>query len=90
MPNLIPQEEFNKITDVNVKLNIVFSYIADIYKGDQLGFDKQIEVCQKHWNNCHVRFNKIERRKKIDSTFSGIMGFVGGAIAWLFKMAIGK
>lgn len=79
MPNLIPSEEFEKITDMSVKLNILFSYISDIY----------IES-QTHWNNYNIRFKKLENRRKIDTTFSGVMGLVGGGIVWLGKTIFGK
>ncbi len=72
MPNLIPSEEFEKITDMNVKLNILFSYISDLY-------------C-----NSEKRFKKLENRKAFDTTFSGVMGLVGGGIVWLGKTILGK
>jgi len=72
MPNLIPSEEFEKITDVNVKLNILFSYVSDLY-------------C-----NSEKRFAKLENRRKMDTTFSGVMGLVGGGIVWLGKTILGK
>lgn len=90
MPNLIPTEEFEKIADVNVKLNILFSYVSDIYKDAQDRFDKQFEICQDRLDNCNVRFKKLDNRKKFDTTFSGIMGLVGGGIVWLGKTILGK
>jgi len=72
MPNLIPSEEFEKIMDVNVKLNILFSYVSDLY-------------C-----NSEKRFAKLENRRKMDTTFSGVMGLVGGGIVWLGKTILGK
>ena len=72
MPNLIPSEEFEKIMDVNIKLNILFSYVSDLY-------------C-----NSEKRFAKLENRRKMDTTFSGIMGLVGGGIVWLGKTIFGK
>ena len=90
MPNLIPLKEFENSQDVNFKLNILFSYVSDIYASAQDGLCQQHEICQKHWNICHVRFTRIEKRKKMDTTLSSIMGFAGGAVAWLFKAIIGK
>ena len=40
MPNLIPSEEFEKITDVNIKLNILFSYVSDLYCNSEKRFAK--------------------------------------------------
>ena len=79
MPNLIPPEDFEKIADVNVKLNILFSYISDIYCDGE-----------KNFNNYNIRFKKLENRRKMDTTFSGAMGLVGGGIVWLGKTILGK
>ena len=85
MPNLIPLEEFENITNENVKLNILFSYVSDIYKNAQDESYRQIEICQQHWNNCNVKFDKLDKRKKFDTTTSGIMGVFGGILWWIGK-----
>ena len=89
MPNLIPQEDFEKMTD-DVKLNILFSYVSDLYQINRSEIANQIKICREHWESCHERFSKMERRKRIDTTFSGIMGIVGGGVVTGVKWLAGK
>ncbi len=73
MPNgKIEIEEFERLTDTDVKLNILYktivSYIEEINKRFELG---------------NVRFRKLENRKLVDKVWAGAGGIVGGIIAAL-------
>jgi hypothetical protein len=74
MPSMIDQKDFEKIDDQDVKLNVIFDYIRDIYG-----------ICEQRSRNCGDRFKKLENRKKFDMTLSGMFGLVGGFISGLAK-----
>ena len=71
MPNgIIEIEEFERLDNVDVKLNILFktlvSYMSRIDARFELGA---------------VRFKKLENRKIIDKAWAGAGGIIGGALA---------
>ena len=72
----ISREDFEQITDVNVKLNILFEYIVNI--NDTLS-------TQKH--ACGERFKKLENRRWRDRGVSAVAGFFGGFFAVWTKAA---
>ena len=50
-------------------------------------FNRQRDICEKRMcgiEHEHTEICKLfDRRKKVDSTFAGVMGFVGGLIGFL-------
>lgn len=64
--------------DTDSKLNTLFDYIHDIS-------EKQKAICTHIINtkNHGDRIEKLEKRKRVDSAFSGVMGFFGGFISFM-------
>jgi len=76
MPPMEPieREDFERIQDPNLKLNILFSYIRNI--NDALIDRKE---------GCDKRFKELENRKWKDRSISTVTGFLGGFFYWLLK-----
>ena len=73
MPNgMIEIEEFEKVADNDVKLNILFkTLVCHIDK-----IDKRFEVGNE-------KFKKLESRRLTDKIWSGVGGVIGGFLASL-------
>ena len=73
MPNgIIEIEEFEKLDNVDVKLNILFKTLT-VYTQR---IDARFELGNQ-------RFKKIENRKIVDKVWAGAGGIIGGALAAL-------
>jgi hypothetical protein len=81
MPSMIDQRDFEKISDPNTKLNILFDYTANVYT---LLCKKDID-CENRLMSCNGRFKTLENRKKLDMTVSGVFGLIGGFISGVAK-----
>jgi len=77
MPSMISQNDFEKVDDQNVKLNILFDYVTDVYGL----LCKKDEICADRLVTCDGKFKTLENRKKLDMTISGTFGLIGGFIA---------
>lgn len=86
MATPISKENFNKISDPSLKMDITFEYILDMY---ELLCKKEID-CETRLDACGKRFGKLENRKKLDTSISGLMGIVGGFVYAVLKGIIGK
>ena len=69
---LIEIEEFERIKDTEVKLNILFKTIIS-----------HIGEIDRRFEAGNHRFKKLENRKLIDRFYAGVGGIVGGTIAAL-------
>ena len=67
-------EEFEKIQDTEIKLNILFKTIVSDIKRMDARFEAG-----------NTRFKKLENRKLVDRGYSFIGGIIGGAVAILTK-----
>ena len=73
MPNgRIDLEDFEKNSDIDWKLNVLFKTL--IYN---------IESTEKRFDAGRQRFEKLENRKLIDRVYSGMGGVIGGVLAAL-------
>ena len=70
----ISKDDFQKIKDVNLKLDILYGYIDGMN-------DRVVKLMDAH----DQRISKLEKRSKWDKTISAISGFVGGMLAVIFK-----
>ena len=71
MPNgIISKEEFEKITQTDIKLNILFGTIVS--------YTDRIDARFEAGNQ---RFKKLENRKLIDKVYATIGGVIGGILA---------
>jgi len=48
------------------------------------------EGCSSKRDACNTRFEKIENRKKFDTTLAGTTGLIGGVIAFLMQITFFK
>ena len=73
MPNgLIEIEEFERLDNVDVKLNILFKTLTVYTNRIDARFEAGVE-----------RFKKLENRKLIDRSYATMGGIIGGALAAL-------
>ena len=71
MPNgIIDIEDFEKSTNVDWKLNVLFKTLI-----------LNIEKIDKRFESGNVRFEKLEKRKLTDKIYSFAGGIIGGIIA---------
>ena len=78
MLNGISRETYEQMA-VNDKLNVLYDLHKDTYKCACEAKEKIIILEQK-----------VDRRRKIDSTVAAGMGLVGGAAVWIVKWVGGK
>lgn len=69
---IITPEQFEKVVEVDVKLNILFGTISSHIKR----IDSQFEAGNQ-------RFKKLENRKIIDKLWAAAGGVIGGILATL-------
>ena len=82
----IDLETFSTLESVDSKLIALFKVLAHMASsGFECEEDREARLVM-----CEHRFAALERRKKFDTTFAGSAGFVGGAVVWAIKWAIGK
>jgi len=67
---IITPEQFEKVVETDVKLNILFGTITS-----------HIERIDKRFEAGNQRFKKLENRKIIDKIWAAGGGIVGGALA---------
>ena len=87
MPNgIISESQFKEMTDINLKLNILFGTNIKIQKT----LEDSIAETKKRVEIAHQRFEKIEKKalksQLKDKGFAGMMGLVGGFIAGWFRI----
>ena len=88
MPNGLPidLQSFKNLNSTDAKLEAIFDVLVVMHgAGYECSIDRESRL--KH---CEERFEKLERRKGFDTTLSGFMGFVGGALIWAIKWMVGK
>ena len=88
MPNGLPidLQSFEDLNSVDAKLKAIFTVVTHMYSaGYECGKDRESRL-----RKCEERFLRLERRKAMDTTVSGIMGLVGGALIWVLKWMAGK
>jgi len=78
MPNGISRETYEQMA-VNDKLNVLYDLHQDTYK---LAYEAKEKII--------ILEQKVDRRRKIDSTVAAGMGLVGGAAVWIVKWVGGK
>ena len=71
---IINIEEFEKIQDINLKLNVLFKALVI-----------NVEKMDARFEAGTTRFKKLENRKLVDRGYSFIGGIIGGAVAILTK-----
>ena len=82
----IDLETFSDLESVDSKLIALFKVLAHMNSsGFECGVDREARLIK-----CEARFQKLEARKKFDTTFAGSAGFIGGALVWILKWMIGK
>lgn len=70
----------------------LYKVLADLYHRE----DKRDKSCDERADRCLKLFakqdetiNGLKKRKGFDTTFSGVMGFVGGAVMVIGKKLVG-
>ena len=86
MATPISKENFSKIQDPSLKMDITFEYILDMYEL----LCKKEQDCETRLGGCDKRFGKLENRKKLDTSISGLMGVVGGFAYAVLKGLVGR
>lgn len=74
----ISKETFLEL-DTDAKLIAVFDVLVAVHS-----------QCRCRLEKCDARFDKLENRKKWDTTASAFFGVIGGAAAMLIKWVVGK
>lgn len=72
--NGVGKDTFRQM-DSDSKLNVLFDYVHDLHEGKCLQ-DEKIE--------------KLENRKRFDTTTSAVSGFIGGIVAVIGKWVLFK
>ena len=99
MPNGLPidLEQFKDLNTTESKLEAIFKVLVHMNSSGFECEDDRVEKAKDlskeqrmRFIGCEQRFLKLEARRNFDTTFSGIMGIVGGAVIWVIKWAIGK
>ena len=93
MANGMPSwEEWNEQLTEEQRRYSLYKVLADLYHRE----DKRDQSCDARADHCLQLFAKydkslesLKKRKGIDTTFSGIMGFVGGAVMVIGKKLVG-
>lgn len=79
-------EAFRNLKSSDAKLDALFEVLAHMNaSGFECSNDREARLIK-----CEQRFQRLEARKKFDTTFAGSAGFVGGALIWVLKWMIGK
>ncbi len=76
--NGIARETFEQMDDTS-KLNVLFDYISE-----------SIQVQKVLKETCITLKDKIDARRKFDTTIAGLTGFAGGMIAHLGQLILWK
>jgi len=88
MPNGLPIdiETFRNLKSADAKLDALFDVLAHMNSsGFECGTNREVRLIK-----CEQRFQRLEARKRFDTTFAGSAGLVGGALVWVLKWMIGK
>ena len=85
-------EEWDKQLTEEQRRYSLYKVLSDLYSRDC----ERTELCDGRLNHCLGLFQEhdksiesLKKRKGIDTTFSGLMGFVGGAVMVIGKKLIG-
>lgn len=80
------KDTFVKLKDTDAKLEALFEVLTEFVV---VNLD-QDEKCSGRVKECNEHFAKIEKRKAMDTTVSGVMGLIGGMLVWFVKWVVGR
>ena len=87
MSNGMPSwEEWNEQLSEDQRKYRLYTVLDNLLKQEC----SRVTFCEKRSEICLSKFKAIDKQKTYDTTFSGVMGIVGGAFVWIVKWLVGK